>query len=174
MVQIRPAAADDVPAIQAIYARHVDKGLGSFEETAPSVEEMRQRFDGLRRGGFPYLVAEMAGTIAGYGYCSLYRARAAYRHTVEDSVYVRHDVLGRGVGRKLLLALIGQCEARGYRQMIAVIGDSGNQGSIGLHASVGFLRVGTLRSVGFKHGRWVDSVYMQRPLASGDGTAPAA
>ncbi len=172
MVQVRPASPDDMPAIQAIYAHHVDRGLGSFEEAAPSVEEMRRRFDAIVQGGFPYLVAEIGGSVAGYGYCALYRTRSAYRHTVEDSVYVRQDVLGRGVGRKLLLALIGQCEAQGYRQMVAVIGDSANQGSIGLHASVGFLRAGTLRSVGFKQGRWVDSVFMQRPLGSGDGTPP--
>jgi phosphinothricin acetyltransferase len=172
MVQVRPAAPGDLPAIQALYAHHVDRGLGSFEEAAPPVEEMRRRFDDILGGGFPYLVAEIGGSLAGYGYCALYRSRSAYRHTVENSVYVRHDVLGRGVGRRLLVALIGQCEAQGYRQMVAVIGDSANQGSIGLHASVGFVRVGTLRSVGFKHGRWVDSVFMQRPLGAGDGTPP--
>ena len=172
MVQVRPASPDDIPAIQAIYAHHVERGLGSFEEVAPPAEEMRLRLDEILRGGFPYLVAELAGRVAGYGYCTLYRTRSAYRYAVEDSVYVRQDVLGRGVGRKLLLELIRQCEAQGYRQMVAVIGDSGNQGSIGLHASVGFLRVGTLRSVGFKHGRWVDSVFMQRPLGAGDGTPP--
>lgn len=172
MVQVRPASPDDIPAIQAIYAHHVERGLASFEEVAPSAEEMRLRMADVLRDGFPYLVAELAGRVAGYGYCALYRTRSAYRYAVEDSVYVRQDVLGRGVGRKLLLELVRLCEARGYRQMIAVIGDSGNEGSIGLHASVGFLRVGTLRSVGFKHGRWVDSVFMQRPLGAGDGIPP--
>jgi L-amino acid N-acyltransferase YncA len=171
-VQVRPAAPADIPAIQSIYAHHVAKGLASFEEEAPPVDEMRRRFEDITSRGLPYVVAEFGGAIAGYGYCALYRTRSAYRYALEDSVYVRHDAHGRGVGRAILAELIGRCEALGYRQLIAVIGDSAHTASIGLHASLGFLRVGTLRSVGFKFGRWVDSVIMQRPLGSGDGAPP--
>lgn len=173
-MQVRPAAPDDLPAIQAIYAHHVATGLASFEEEGPPLDEMRRRFDEVTGRGLPYLVAELAGEVAGYGYCTLYRTRSAYRYALEDSVYVREDMLGRGVGRAVLAELIRRCEALGYRQMIAVIGDSANEGSIGLHESLGFLRVGTLRSAGYKLGRWVDSVLMQRPLGTGDGTPPVS
>jgi len=168
--QVRPAELRDLPAIQAIYAHHVLSGLASFEEAAPSVEEMRLRYDDVLRRGLPYLVAELDGTLAGYGYCSPYRARTAYRFSLEDSVYVRADLQGRGAGRALLAELIVGAEQLGYRQMIAVIGDSAHAASIGLHAAAGFLRVGTLRSVGFKFGRWVDSVIMQRALGEGDAS----
>jgi L-amino acid N-acyltransferase YncA len=171
-VQVRPAAPDDIPEIHAIYSHHVLKGLASFEEEPPSPAELRRRYDEVTGRGLPYLVADSGGTVAGYGYCTLYRSRSAYRYTLEDSVYVRPDAQGRGVGKVLLAQLIGRCEALGYRQLVAVIGDSGHAASIGLHASLGFLRVGTLRSAGFKFGRWVDSVIMQRPLGSGDSTAP--
>jgi phosphinothricin acetyltransferase len=171
-MQLRPATLDDIPAIQAIYAHHVTHGLASFEEQAPSVEEMRRRHGEITSGGFPYVAAELGGTVAGYGYCTLYRTRSAYRYALEDSVYVRQDSVGRGVGKAILAELITRCEVLGYRQIIAVIGDSANAASIGLHASQGFLRVGTLRSVGFKLGRWVDSVFMQRPLGAGDGVPP--
>lgn len=117
-------------------------------------------------------MADFAGVVAGYGYCTLYRSRSAYRYALEDSVYVRDDMQGKGVGSGILAALIGRCEALGYRQIIAVIGDSANAASVNLHASLGFLRVGTLRSAGFKFGRWVDSVLMQRPLGPGDATPP--
>jgi L-amino acid N-acyltransferase YncA len=150
----------------------VRAGLASFEEVAPSADEMRARLDEIAGRGFPCLTALFGGRVAGYGYCSPYRARSAYRYALEDSVYVRQDVEGRGVGRALLAELIRRCELLDYRQLIAVIGDSANQASIGLHASLGFVRVGTLRSVGFKHGRWVDSVLMQRPLGQGDGAPP--
>ena len=160
--------------MQAIYAHHVRLGLASFEEEPPSVDEMRRRFSEIAGAGFPYVVAEFAGAVAGYGYCSLYRTRSAYRYALEDSVYVRPDATGKGVGRRILAELIARCEALGQRQLIAVIGDSANAASIGLHASLGFLRVGTLRSVGFKHGRWVDSVFMQRPLGKGDGAPPGS
>ncbi len=169
---MRPAVPDDIPAIHAIYAHHVLKGLGSFEEESPPPEELRRRYEDVARRGLPYLVAEFGGVVAGYGYCALYRARSAYRYTLEDSVYVRQDVQGRGVGTALLSELIRRCEALGYRQLVAVIGDSAHTASIGLHAALGFVRVGTLRSVGFKFGRWVDSVIMQRPLGSGDATKP--
>lgn len=137
------------------------------------MEELERRYRDVLDRGLPYLVAELEGAIAGYGYCAPYRARSAYRYALEDSVYVRHDATGRGVGRRLLEELIRRCEDLGYRQIIAVIGDSANAASIGVHAACGFLRVGTLRSVGFKFGRWVDSVLMQRPLGKGDGSPPA-
>ena len=171
-MQLRPAAPEDLPAIHAIYAHHVRHGLASFEEEPPSLEELRRRYYEITARGQPYLVADFGGAIAGYGYCSFYRTRSAYRYALEDSVYVRPDVEGRGVGTALLSELIRRCEALGYRQLIAVIGDSAHAASIGLHASQGFQRVGTLRSVGFKFGRWVDSVIMQRPLGTGDGTRP--
>ena len=171
-MQVRSATLADLPAIQAIYAHHVRQGLASFEEEPPAVEEIQRRFAEVTGAGFPYLAAEFGGRVAGYGYCSLYRTRSAYRFALEDSVYVRADALGKGVGRRLLAELIVRCEALGYRQLVAVIGDSANAASIGLHASLGFLRVGTLRSVGFKRGRWVDSVFMQRPLGPGDGVPP--
>ncbi|HEX6692822.1 MAG TPA: GNAT family N-acetyltransferase [Burkholderiales bacterium] len=171
-VQVRPAAPADFPAIHAIYAHHVLTGLASFEEVPPSQEELQRRHRDITAGGLPYLAAELDGSVAGYGYCALYRTRSAYRHTLEDSVYVRQDMIGRGVGSALLGELIRRCEGLGYRQIIAVIGDSANAGSIALHASHGFLRAGTLRSVGFKFGRWVDSVLMQLPLGPGDAEKP--
>ena len=169
---MRPAAAEDLPAVQAIYSHHVRHGLASFEEEPPGLEELSRRHREVTGTGLPWLVADFGGVVAGYGYCAPYRTRSGYRYTLEDSVYVREDYHGRGVGAALLEALIERCTALGYRQMIAVIGDSAHKASINLHASCGFLRVGTLRSVGFKFGRWVDSVLMQRPLAAGDGTPP--
>ncbi|MGA7984162.1 MAG: N-acetyltransferase family protein [Burkholderiales bacterium] len=168
----RPATLADLGAIHAIYSHHVLNGLASFEEVPPSPEEMRRRFDEILGRGLPFLSLELDGAVAGYGYCAPYRARSAYRYALEDSVYVRPDMVGRGVGRALLGELIGRCAALGYRQLVAVIGDSANSASIALHASQGFLRVGTLRSIGFKFGRWVDSVIMQRPLGHGDATPP--
>jgi phosphinothricin acetyltransferase len=173
VVQLRAATPDDLGEIHAIYAYHVLKGLASFEEEPPSPAELRRRFDEVTGAGLPYLVADFGGTVAGYGYCSLYRARSAYRYTLEDSVYVRPDAQGRGVGSVLLAQLIRRCEALGYRALVAIIGDSANAASIGLHAAEGFVRVGTLRSVGFKLGRWVDSVIMQRSLGAGDSSPPA-
>jgi phosphinothricin acetyltransferase len=172
-VQLRAAAPGDFSAIQAIYRHHVLHGLASFEEVPPDVEEMRRRHADIVARGLPYLVADEAGAILGYGYCAPYRLRSAYRYALEDSVYVKDGLLGRGIGSRLLGELIRICEGLGYRQLIAVIGDSGNAPSIALHARHGFLRVGTLRSAGYKFGRWVDSVLMQRPLGSGDGTPPA-
>jgi L-amino acid N-acyltransferase YncA len=173
-VQVRPAAPADFPAIHAIYAHHVLNGLASFEEAPPSQDELLRRYRDITGSGLPYFVAELDGAVGGYGYCALYRTRSAYRYALEDSVYVRHDMHGRGVGAALLGELIVRCEALGYRQLIAVIGDSAHAASIGLHASQGFVRVGTLRSVGFKFGRWVDSVIMQRPLGRGDGEKPTS
>jgi L-amino acid N-acyltransferase YncA len=162
----------DLPAIQAIYAHHVLHGLASFEEAPPSVQELERRYHDVIGRGLPYIVAETGGAVGGYGYCSPYRARSAYRYALEDSIYIRHDMTGRGIGKRLLEELIRRCEGLGYRQVIAVIGDSANAASIGVHAACGFVRVGTLRSVGFKFGRWVDSVFMQRPLGPGDATKP--
>jgi len=169
---VRPAAAQDLPAIQSIYAHHVLNGLASFEEEAPPLEEMRRRYEEITGRGLPYLVAEEKGEILGYGYCSLYRARSAYRFTLEDSIYVKNGRQGKGIGKALLAELIQRCEKLNYRQIVAVIGDSANAASIGVHASLGFVRAGNLRSTGYKFGRWVDSVYMQLPLGTGDGTKP--
>ena len=171
-VRIRPSRDDDLPAIAAIYAHHVRHGLASFEEAPPAVEEIGGRRAGVLAAGFPYLVAETGEGVSGYAYASLYRTRSAYRFTLEDSVYVAHDATGRGIGRALLGALLPACEATGARQMVAVIGDSANAASIGLHAAFGFTEVGVLRSVGLKFGRWVDSVVMQRALGPGDSTLP--
>ena len=148
------------------------RGLASFEEEPPSVQELERRFREVTERRLPYLVAEAGGVVGGYGYCAPYRARSAYRYALEDSIYIRHDMTGRGIGKRLLEELLRRCEGLGYRQVIAVIGDSANQASIGVHAACGFVRVGTLRSVGFKFGRWVDSVFMQRPLGAGDATKP--
>lgn len=173
-VRIRPSAEGDVGAIAAIYGHWVVHGTGSFETEPPGEEDMRRRRADILARGLPYLVAEGEdGTILGYAYASAYRPRAAYRHTVENSVYVRHDIVGRGVGRLLLAELIAQCEALGARQMVAVVGDSANLASVRLHEALGFRLVGTLRSVGRKHGRWLDTVLLQRPLGEGDQTDPA-
>ncbi len=163
-VTVRDATPEDMAAIQAIYAFYVERTAASFEETPPTVEEMRRRRDDVVGRGLPYLVAEEKGEVLGYCYSGPWRPRSAYRYTVEDSVYVAPFVVGRGVGRALLTTVIQRCEALGYRQMIAVIGDSANQGSIGLHRSLGFRQEGVLRGVGLKFGRWVDVVIMHRPL----------
>jgi L-amino acid N-acyltransferase YncA len=161
---VRDARDEDIGAIQAIYAHHVLHGTASFEEEAPSVDEIaRRRADVLARG-MPYLVAEVDSSVVGYSYASPYRARPAYRFSIENSVYVQHGRVRGGVGRALLAALIERCEQGPWRQMIAVIGDSANAASIGLHANLGFRNVGTFTDVGFKFGRWLDSVLMQRAL----------
>ena len=169
---IRASTEADVPAIQAIYAHHVLTGLASFEEVPPDPAEIARRRAEVTGRGLPHLVAEVEGRVAGYAYAGPYRARVAYRFTVEDSVYVAPEATGRGLGSLLLAALIRDCEAWGARQMVAVIGDSGNLGSVRLHARAGFREAGTLRAVGFKLGRWVDSVLMQRPLGQGEETLP--
>ena len=168
-IPIREATAADIAPIQAIYAWHVENGLASFEEVAPDVAEIGRRWRDVCARGLPYLVAEIDRAVVGYAYASPYRARSAYRYTVEDSVYIAAGTYGKGIGRALLSELISRCERLGYAQMIAVIGDSANAASIGLHAALGFSRAGLLNAVGFKHERWVDSVIMQRPLS-----APAA
>ncbi len=171
---VRDATAADVSAIQAIYAHHVLHGLSSFEETPPDIDEIARRRDAVVSRNAPYLVAELGGAVVGYAYATPVRPRPAYRFTVENTVYVAPDAIGRGVGRALLGALIERCAALGYRQMIAVIGDSANAASIGLHEAMGFRRAAHLASVGFKFGRWVDSVMLQRPLGDGDATRPRA
>lgn len=171
-VLVRDALEADMAAIQAIYTHHVLYGLASFEETPPSVEEMLARRLAVIGLGLPYLAAEQGGRIVGYSYATSYRPRPAYRHTIEDSVYVADGFGGRGIGSALLGALIARCEAGPWRQMLANVGDSANAGSIGLHRRFGFEPVGTLRSTGFKFGRWVDTVLMQRSLGPGDGTLP--
>ncbi|MBP7670279.1 MAG: N-acetyltransferase [Ferrovibrio sp.] len=171
---LRPAQSTDLPEIQEIYAHHVTNGLASFEEEAPDLAEMTRRFDTLRAAGYPYIVAAegAGGPVLGYAYAGPYRARRAYRFTVENSIYIRQELRRGGLGRLLLPALIDESAARGYRQMIAVIGDSANAPSIGLHAAFGFKTIGTLPSIGFKFGRWVDSVLMQRSLGAGDSEPP--
>jgi len=172
-VSIRPATPADIPAITRIYAHAVRHGTASFELEPPNETEMVARFYALMGGGCPYIVAEDGGTILGYAYAGPFRARPAYRHTVENSVYVAQEAQRRGIGRMLLDALIARCTEAGFRQMIAVIGDSTLQAaSIGLHAAAGFRTVGTLDAVGYKHERWLDSVYMQRPLGAGAETPP--
>jgi len=172
-VALRPAAERDVARIADIYAHHVLSGLASFEVAPPDAAEMARRRVDLLADGLPYLVAELEGAVVGYAYAALYRTREAYRYTVEDSIYVDHSAVGRGAGRRLLERLIAECTALGLRQMVAVIGDSGNRPSIALHQACGFRQVGLLPSVGFKFGRWVDSVLMQRALGQGDETPPA-
>lgn len=163
---IRDTRENDLGAVQAIYAYHVLHSSASFEEEPPSFDEMNRRHADVRERGLPHLVAEQDGRIVGYSYATPYRARSAYRFTVENSVYVDRDLHGAGIGRALLSSLIARCEEGDWRQMIAVIGDSTNAASIGLHASLGFRPIGTLHAVGFKFGRWLDTVLMQRDLGT--------
>lgn len=169
---IRLAQPADIAAITRIYAHAVCHGTASFELDAPDETEMAHRQETLIAGGFPYLVADEGGLVLGYAYAGPYRARPAYCFTVEDSVYIAPHAQRRGLGRLLLARLISESEARGYRQMVAVIGDSAQQASIALHAAAGFRPIGTLEAVGFKLGRWLDSVLMQRPLGPGAATEP--
>ena len=171
-VDIRPAAEADLPAITSIYDREVRHGTATFELTPPDLTEMTRRFRSLMDGGFPYLAATLEGEVVGYAYAGPYRPRPAYRFTVENSVYLAPAVHRQGIGMKLLRRLIEECEARSYRQMIAVIGDSANAGSIGLHSRAGFQMIGTHPNVGFKFGRWLDTVMMQRALGEGAATVP--
>ncbi len=171
-IRIREARDEDMGAIQVIYAHHVLTGLGSFEEVPPSVEEMARRRAEIVSHGLPYLVAEADGHIIGYAYAGKFRTRSAYRYSVEDSIYVSADAQRRGIGRKLLDELIERCTKQGYRQMVAVIGDTANYGSIGVHQAAGFVEVARMPAIGFKFARWVDSVMMQRPLGPGQSTLP--
>jgi phosphinothricin acetyltransferase len=172
-VLIRPAAEADLPAITAIYDHAVRTGTATFELIPPDLAEMTRRFGALRDGGFPYLAAELDGAVVGYAYAGPYRPRPAYRFTVENSIYLAPASHRRGIGIQLLQRLIAECEARGYRQMIAVIGDSANAGSIGVHTRAGFQMIGTHPSVGLKFGRWLDTVMMQLALGEGDTTIPS-
>jgi len=169
---IRPATAADIPAITRIYAHAVAHGTASFELAPPDQAEMARRQEALIGNNYPYHAAERAGVVAGYAYAGPYRARPAYHWTVEDSIYVAPEFHRKGMGRLLLARLIDDAEARGFRQMIAVIGDSAQTASIAVHAAAGFALIGTLRSVGFKHGRWLDTVLMQRPLGKSDSAPP--
>jgi phosphinothricin acetyltransferase len=171
-MNIRSATDADVPDIQAIYAHHVLNGTGTFEDEPPPVEEIAARFHKIVDHGYVWLVAADDTGVLGFGYYGPFRDRSAYRFTVEDSIYVREDVRGQGVGKALVTRLIELATAGGARQMIAVIGDSENVGSIGVHASLGFNRVGTMRAVGIKFGRWIDVVTMQRSLGKGDANVP--
>jgi L-amino acid N-acyltransferase YncA len=171
-VLIRPSEGGDLAQITAIYAHAVSHGTASFELEPPAEAEMARRRGALVENGYPYLVAEADGAILGYAYAGPYRPRAAYRSTVEDSIYVSPAAQGRGVGRALLAALIRHCEALDFRLMVAVIGDEASAGSIALHRGAGFEPVGTLSGIGYKHGRWLASVLMQRALGPGTDTPP--
>jgi L-amino acid N-acyltransferase YncA len=171
-LEIRPAAAADLPFVTGIYQHAVLYGTATFELIPPDLAEMTRRFGVLMDGGFPYFVAALEGQVVGYAYAGAYRPRPAYRFTVENSVYLQPSIHRRGIGLQLLQRLIAESEVRGYRQMIAVIGDSANAGSIGVHARCGFQMIGTHPDVGFKFGRWLDTVIMQRALRDGAGTLP--
>ena len=171
-VSIREATPADVPAIAAIYATEVRDHVNTYEYDIPDEAEMARRMRAIVEGGYPYVVAECDGEIAGYAYASSYRARIGYRHTVENSVYVAPGQQGRGIGTALLEKLIARCEARGFRQMIAVIGEPANTASIRLHEKAGFHLVGIFRGIAWKHGRWLDTVQMQRPLGAGNQEPP--
>ncbi len=172
-ISVRPALPADIPAIAVIYAHAVRHGTASFELDPPDETEMARRMAALRDADYPYLVAQEDGVVLGYAYAGPYRPRPAYRNTVENSIYVSPDARRRGVARALLDALIAECESMGFRQMIAVIGDSQSAASRGLHESLGFRLVGIAEAVGFKHGRWLDQVLMQRALGPGTSTPPA-
>jgi len=171
-LEIRPAIAADLPAITAIYEHAVRFGTATFEIVPPDLAEMTRRFEALTDGGFPCLVAALEQRVVGYAYAGPYRPRPAYRFTVENSLYLQPSIQRRGIGRQLLQRLIRQSEAGGFRQMIAVIGDSANAGSIGVHSRCGFQMLGTHPDVGFKFGRWLDTVMMQRALGAGAATLP--
>jgi phosphinothricin acetyltransferase len=182
-VTIRPATDADMDAVTAIYAHHVLHGRASFETEPPGAAEMRRRWNEVVAKGLPYLVAIAAASepaaptdgtdhLLGYAYATAYRPRPAYANTVEDSVYLRPEAAGRGIGRRLLSAVVAACEASGLRQMVAVVGDSANAASIRLHETLGFRRVGVFRNVGYKHGVWLDTVLLQRSLGVGNGTPP--
>ena len=172
-LEIRPTIAADLPVITEIYEHAVRHGTATFELIPPDLAEMTRRFDALMDGGFPYFAAILEGRVVGYAYAGAYRPRPAYRFTVENSVYLQPAIHRQGIGLQLLRRLIVESETRGYRQMIAVIGDSANAGSIGVHIRTGFQMIGTHPNVGFKFGRWLDTVMMQLALGDGGSTLPA-
>lgn len=171
-VRVRSAEGRDLDAVTRIYGHHVTTGTGSFEETPPERHEIKARFEAVRAVGLPYLVAELGGRVVGFAYAGLYRQRSAYRFTVEDSVYVDPDCMGRGVGRLLLERVVVGCGRLGYRQMLALIGDRGTDRSVRLHANLGFRHLGVQSAVGFKFGRWLDVVLMQRALGASGASLP--
>ncbi|HYF41937.1 MAG TPA: GNAT family N-acetyltransferase [Ramlibacter sp.] len=172
MSTIRPSQDADLPAITAIYEYHVLNGTGTFETTPPTQEDMAARRADVLAKGLPYLVAEQDGQVLGFAYCQWFKPRPAYRFSAEDSIYLHPDAAGKGLGRQLLGALAAQAEAAGIRKLIAVIGDSANAGSIGVHRSLGFTAVGSFKSCGWKFGRWLDIVLMEKTLGAGDTTPP--
>jgi L-amino acid N-acyltransferase YncA len=171
---VRPAIEGDIEAVTAIYAHYVLNGTSTFEFEPPTPAEMADRFEAIISLNLPYLVIETEGAVAGYAYAGPFRPRPAYRFTVEDSIYLSPEWRGRGLGQMLLEDLISRCEQCGSRQMVAIIGDTGNTASVRLHAKLGFREVGTLDAVGLKFGRWIDTVLMQRPLGNGAGSLPAS
>lgn len=172
-LHIRDATEVDIPAIAALYAEEVRERVATYEYDVPDEAEMAQRMRAVQAAGYPYFVAERDGRFAGYAYASSYRSRIGYRWTVEDTVYIVPEHQGQGVGKALLQRLIDACEASGFRQMIAVIGEPANGASVALHEKLGFRTVGVFQGLGRKHGRWLDTVQMQRALGAGDGAAPS-
>jgi L-amino acid N-acyltransferase YncA len=173
-IQIIPATREHLPAITAIYAHEVRTGTATFELEPPDLAEMTRRFEALAAAGFPYIVAVREDVVIGYAYAGPYRPRPAYRFTVENSVYLDTSARGQRIGSRLMQALIAESETRGYRLMVAVIGDSANTASIGVHRAAGFRHAGTFRNVGLKFGRWLDTVMMERPLGEAAATVPLA
>ncbi len=173
MPQIRPSQDADLPAITAIYGHHVLHATGTFETEPPSGADMAARRADVLAKGLPYLVVVDAGQVLGFAYCQWFKPRPAYRFSAEDSIYLHPDARGKGLGRLLLTALVEQAEKVGIRKLIAVIGDSANAGSVGVHRSLGFEPAGVIRSCGWKFGRWLDIVLMEKTLGDGDRTAPA-
>ena len=173
MSLIRPSTEADVPSITAIYAWHVENGTGSFETTAPTESDMAARRADVLSKGLPYIVMEDGGRVTGFAYCQWFKPRPAYRFSAEDSIYMHKDAAGKGQGKVLLAELVKQAEAVGVRKLLAVIGDSGNAGSIGVHKALGFTPAGTIRSCGWKFGRWLDIVIMEKAVGDGDSTPPA-
>lgn len=171
-VTIRDAASDDMPFVQRIYAHHVLNSTATFEETPPTEQEMQLRRLAILEHGLPYLVALRGGRIAGYAYAGPYRSRPAYRYTIEDTIYLAHDITGQGIGRALLTALIERCEQGPWRQMIAVIAGNANQGSINVHRKLGFTHAGTQAATGYKFKQWIDVIFMQRALSGGHLSPP--
>jgi L-amino acid N-acyltransferase YncA len=173
-LSVRPSVEADASALAAIYGHHVLHGFGTFEEIAPSPAEMAARRRAIVERGLPHLVAEQAGRVLGFAYASPFRTRAAYRYTVEDSVYVAPDAIGRGVGKAVLAEVLSACQRLGFRQVVAVIGGSDNAASIGVHRALGFEPAGVGKGFGYKQGRWVDVVWMQKPLNGGADGVPEA
>lgn len=172
MSRIRPSQDADIPAIAAIYAHHVQHGTGTFETTPPTPDDMAARRADVLGKGLPYLVLEDAGEVLGFAYCQWFKPRPAYRYSAEDSIYLAPGAAGRGLGTQLLEALVGEADKAGIRKLIAVIGDSGNAGSIGVHRACGFEPAGTIHACGWKFGRWLDIVLMERAVGEGDATPP--